>query len=110
MFEDVSNARSITIPDGVEEIGPATFAGCTKLVSIVIPDSVKSIGDYAFRGCTSLTSITIPDSVTKIGKGAFQGCTGLTDIYVNQPESTLLDYADVPDGCRIHWNSTESDR
>ena len=45
-----------------------------------------------------------------IERFAFDGCIDLTDIYVNQPESTLLDYADVPDGCTIHWNSTEPDR
>ena len=50
MFDiDFSNARSITIPDGVVEIGPATFAGCTKLASIVIPDGVKSIGQFAYQ-------------------------------------------------------------
>ena len=48
---DISNARSITIPDGVVEIGPATFASCTKLASVVIPDSVKSIGQFAFEDC-----------------------------------------------------------
>ena len=84
---DISNARSITIPDGVVEIGPATFAGCTKLASIVIPDGVESIERFAF-----------------------DGCIGLTDIYVNQSENSLLANASVPEGCTIHWNSAGPDR
>ena len=84
MFEDVSNKRSVTIPDGVEEIGPATFAGCTKLASIVIPDSVRCIERFAF-----------------------DGCIGLTDIYVDQPQNNnLFTGVPVPPGCMMHWNST----
>ena len=78
------------------------------LGSIVLPDTITTIGEYAFENCTNLISIKIPSSITEIGKGAFQGCTSLTDIYVNQAESTLLDNASVPDGCKIHWNSTGS--
>ena len=78
------------------------------LGSIVLPDTITTLGEYAFENCTNLISIKIPSSITEIGKGAFQGCTSLTDIYVNQAESTLLDNASVPDGCKIHWNSTGS--
>ena len=86
-------------------IGKNAFQNCTSLTNITIPDSVISIGIGAFNNCSGLASITIPSSVKCIERFAFDGCIGLTDIYVNQPESTLLDYADVPSGCRIHWNS-----
>ena len=69
-----------------------------------IPNGVTSIKSYAFWRCTGLTNVTIPSSVTSIGERAFEGCTRLTHIYVNQPESSLLASARVPDGCVIHWN------
>ena len=32
---------SVTIPEGVKEIGSYAFAGCSRLISVVIPESVK---------------------------------------------------------------------
>lgn len=46
------------IPDGVTNIGYATFFGCTGLTSITIPNSVTNIGTRIFFGCTALTNIT----------------------------------------------------
>ena len=43
--------RTITIPEGVEEIRESAFQGCSKLEKVVIPESVKSIGQNAFKGC-----------------------------------------------------------
>ena len=39
------NATAATIPEGVEYIPEAFFAGCTKLASVFIPASVEEIGD-----------------------------------------------------------------
>ena len=105
-FECCNSLTSITIPAGITSIGRSTFEDCTGLISVTIPDSVTVIGQEAFYRCEKLTSITIPSSVTEIGYEAFWGCSNLTDIYVNQTESTLLDNADVPDDCRIHWNES----
>ena len=118
-FYGCTGLTEITIPNGITTIEDYTFANCTGLTSITIPEGVTLIGwnynewDWtegersgAFKGCTALTEIWIPTSVTKIKDHTFEGCTSLTDIYVNQLESTLLDNADVPDGCRIHWNES----
>ena len=55
---------SVTIPDGVTEIGESAFFQCTGLTAVTIPNSVTEIGGSAFSGCTGLTAVTIPDSVT----------------------------------------------
>ena len=73
------------IPDGVEAIEDAAFAGCGKLPGVTIPDSVTYIGFSAFENCTSLTSITIPAGCCEdlpLGGyySALYGCTGLTEI------------------------------
>ena len=118
-FYGCKGLTEITIPNGITKIEDYTIANCTGLTSITIPEGVTLIGwnynewDWtegersgAFKGCTALTEIWIPTSVTKIKDHTFEGCTNLTDIYVNQLESTLLDNADVPDGCSIHWNES----
>lgn len=51
--------------------------------SVTIPEGVSDIGDYAFNSCKSLTRVSIPDSVAKIGIYVFAGCTSLTEIQVD---------------------------
>ena len=46
-----SNAKSYTIPPGVNTIGESAFFGCLSLTSITIPPSVTTIGSRAFRYC-----------------------------------------------------------
>ena len=77
-----STLKSITIGNGITEIGYRAFEGCSSLESVVIPDSVTSIGMGAFDGCSSLTSVTIPDSVTAIGSDTFRGCSSLTSVAI----------------------------
>jgi hypothetical protein len=78
--------RSVTIPEGVTEIGGAAFRGCTSLTSVNIPASVKTIYEAAFLN-TSLTSITIPSTVTDLRGGAFSYCSSLTSVTFAAPAS-----------------------
>ena len=81
-FYSCSSLENVTIPNSVTAIHEKTFYGCSKLTSITIPNSVKSIGNAAFYRCAGLTSATIPDSVTTIGEEAFYGCSKLTSITI----------------------------
>lgn len=74
----LSNGSTLTISDGIKEIGGAVCRYCTNIAgSLIIPDSVTAIGAHAFQGCRNLTgSLTIPDGVLSISRYAFQTCTG----------------------------------
>ncbi len=90
-FRNCTSLTSINIPSKVTSIEYSTFYNCASLTSITIPSSVTSIGYEAFRNCTSLTSITIPNSVTSIGVSAFYNCSSLTSITI--PNSvTIIDH------------------
>ena len=98
---------SVTIPNGVTQIGVNAFQGCTGLTAVNIPNSVTEIGWGAFSGCTEFTSVTIPKSVTQIGDYAFQRCTELTAVTIPNSvaqignhafdECSLLSVAVVPE-------------
>ena len=61
---------SITIPEGVTEIGKGAFVLCSAS-SVVLPNSLVRIGDYAFFGLSNASNISIPNSVKFIGNHAF---------------------------------------
>ena len=76
-FSDATYSRfrnditSVTIEDGVTNIGDCSFYGCKNLNSLVIPGSVSSIGNAAFYGCSGLTELVITGNIKTIGKSAF---------------------------------------
>lgn len=43
---------SITIPEGVTNIGNSTFYNCINLMNLIIPSSVTNMGNYAFYNWT----------------------------------------------------------
>ena len=73
---------SVTIPNGVTNIGSCAFYWCTELRSVTIPSGVTSIGDHAFYDCSGLMSVTIPSSVTSIGYHVFYGCDSLMSVTI----------------------------
>lgn len=73
------DAREVTVPatlDGcpVIAIGERAFMDQPKLISVTLPDGVKEIGWFAFAGCVSLESVRVPAEVESIAYGAFQNC------------------------------------
>lgn len=79
----LDNLQTLTVHDGVEEIGDETFKGCYKLAQVELPSSLKRIGNNAFYS-TAIASLTTPAS---IGESAFENCYNLTSV-------TLLDGAE----------------
>ena len=100
LVDYLGNAKSVTIPEGVEEITFCAFARNTSITAVYLPKSIKVIGnlafvgcdhlaevvfnsetegldciDYsAFDGCSALKKINLPKYINKLGDGAFNGC------------------------------------
>ena len=72
--------KSVTLPDGLTNIGNMAFFGCSKLTSADVPASVTHIGDNAFNGCNAMTSVVLHEGLTSLGQYAFAMCYGLTSI------------------------------
>lgn len=75
--------KTVTIEDGVENIGFEAFNFATELTNLTIPNSVVLIDKYAFGHCDSLKSVTIPPSVRTIKYGAFGSDYKITDVYIS---------------------------
>lgn len=93
---------------------PGPFGSCTNLTSVTLPDGLTEIGLSAFSSSKALSSITIPNSVTSIyyspsssvspSYGAFLGCDGLTTI-----KSYILEPFNLSDECfssSVYSNAT----
>lgn len=79
-FAENSSITSITIPEGVTEIGPSAFMSCVSLKEVKLPSTLKKLGSTAFWGCTSLERVVIPQGVTALEDQMFWGCTALKDV------------------------------
>ena len=75
-------AKSITIEDGIENVGDYAFYGFSALESVTLPASVTTIGKSAFAFSGKLENISLPASLTTIGNNAFEGCSALSAIFV----------------------------
>ncbi len=86
-------ASSVTLPDGVTEIGPYAFNFCTNLCKIELPDSLLRIGENAFSICSKLTDIVLPEGLVSIGDYAFEVCNKLNAIHIPGTVTYIGDYA-----------------
>ena len=81
----------VTIPAGVDVIGPDAFYGCGGLTDVTIPASVTNIGELVFTACGRLMSISVEAGnevyssrngmlLTKDGTTLIQGVNGEVEI------------------------------
>lgn len=63
--------QSVTVTGGA--IGENAFTDCAELETVTLSDGVTEIGGGAFKN-TGITSIVIPDTVTSVGANTFENC------------------------------------
>ncbi len=66
--------------EGLKEIDPYAFAGCSKLKGAYINGDTDSIGDSAFEDCQSLIDVKVSPSVSNLGLQPFTGCVALETV------------------------------
>lgn len=77
-----SRLQAVELNEGLTNLAPGVFMGCSGLTNITIPNSVTGIGSGTFQGCSGLTSATIGSGVEVMGGLAFSGCSNLTKITI----------------------------
>lgn len=74
---------SLDIPANVKVIGKNAFDKIPTLTSITLHDGLEEIGFEAFTGC-SISEISIPGTVKEIHTGAFFDCHELAKVVFNE--------------------------
>ena len=81
-FHRRGNLVTVTLNDGLEEIGEAAFYFCNTLREIDMPRSVKKIKMSAFGFCGGLTRVKLDEGLEEIEERAFFFCESLREIVV----------------------------
>ena len=85
---------TVALPESLDGIGYAAFAGCYQLESVTFPETLSYIDDYAFSG-SALTSIELPASISFMGYGVFSRCEALQSAVINT--NTIGEFAFLGD-------------
>lgn len=96
-FYNKEKLVSISIPEGVKEIGESAFYSCYNLTQVHISESVTDIEVQAFSYCPALESITLPQGITAIESRTFESCWKLK--HINIPESITYIKGGAFSGC-----------
>ena len=59
-FKEITNLKSIYIPEGITTIENDAFSGCALLETIVLPSTLTSLDSTTFAACNNLKQVTIP--------------------------------------------------
>jgi hypothetical protein len=73
-FHRCSGFTTVTLDEGLEEMGYKAFYKCTSLEFIVIPRTVKEIHQSAFNQCSHLTNVEFCADIQ-----AFVSCAAMCD-------------------------------
>ena len=96
-FAYCTNLQSVTIPSSVLTVSLDAFAYCRRLTNVSLSEGVEVIGQGAFLACESLPAVTIPTSVTNVGAYAFAGCVSIQSAKI--PQNVLYLAYRVFQGC-----------
>ncbi|MCC8097816.1 MAG: leucine-rich repeat domain-containing protein [Eubacterium sp.] len=87
MFSRCNNLKSITLPNGIENLPQSIFERTENLETVILPNTLKTIEHGAFEDCHSLKTITISDSVNSLDSTVFENCTLLENVNIHDSVS-----------------------
>lgn len=82
-FLDSRRLRNVTLPTALTSIGSYAFARCG-LTSITIPNGVTEMGDRGLQDCASLVSITLGSGLTTVPDSWAEGCRSLEKLIIGK--------------------------
>lgn len=81
---------SISLPEGLTNIGTMAFCNCSTIVAnVTIPSTVLRIDSMAFAYCHAIPHVELPEGLRYIGTKAFAACSSLDTIGIPAGISTI---------------------
>lgn len=81
--------ESITIPEGVTNLGQGAFAFSGVLKSISLPSTLKTIASSNFYKCSMLKNIVLPEGLETIGGSVFSACDSVKNLVLPSTLKTI---------------------
>lgn len=106
------NLQSISLPEGIVEIGQFAFAR-SSVTEVNVLDGTKLIGYGAFYHCDALTEIELPETIENVEPKAFNYTAWVENFLQNGTEDFLIsggvlvayrgnaEQVTIPDGVRV---------
>jgi hypothetical protein len=79
-----TNLRTFDVAP-IRSIGAGAFFGCTNLQSITLPEGLTEIGDWAFLNTGISGEVVVPSTVVSLGQAYFVGCPNLRKLTYRCP-------------------------
>ena len=95
------NLKSISIPEGITEIGKGCFFDKKGILNITFPKTLRKIRANAFLNCTGLQEIMIQNDNIETDEKAFRGCCSLKRVNLSGKTFLLEDGSDNETVSRI---------
>lgn len=96
-FREIATLRTVTLPDGIQQIGSYAFYRCTRLITVKSHGTATTydgiIHEAAFSDCTALQHIALPQSLASLKGWTFSGCEQLKEITLPAHVKEIGDYA-----------------
>ena len=76
-----------------EKVDTKAFYQCQKLKTISLPEGLQNIGNNAFHLNNSITEITLPSTLKSIEEGAFYYCYQIQDLVIPEGVTSIGNFA-----------------
>lgn len=88
--------ETLTIGNGLRDIGEYAFFHCQNLTELKIPCNVLHVGEFAFGACTNVTKLTIEDGAQplSIHNSSFRLLENILSMGDTSPEHSGIGYED----------------